>query len=295
MASGDRKRISRRKNLKVEAVSTDKARIKEEVRCQLSHPFGSEVDSKLVTFDLIGQEREARIFTATERRRVQRGGKRNDNSKTLKKEKGRGEKKETNEMRSSNLILQQKNNQLRVLNFSTLQRSKEKERASERARERDLSELRNQLQVCTEGRSFIDAVHRMKGGASVTTKTGFHRWSSDDQRNVSDDEFDGLDERKVGVVIDEQRGFRGLEMAFRGAFRASFQLGISPFFSWKFTMPPQVYDPHVVAGFPKKSHNFSLMAPEGYAPQSQLGSRNCGKLMDRFFETLVEQLEEYQH
>lgn len=41
-------------------------------------------------------------------------------------------------------------------------------------------------------------------------KTGFHRWSSDDQRNVSDDELDGLDERKVGVVIDEQRGFRGL-------------------------------------------------------------------------------------
>ncbi|WVY94790.1 hypothetical protein V8G54_033878 [Vigna mungo] len=79
MTSGDREQISQRKNLKVEAVSTDKAKITEEVKGSLfsqifigidfadlsigvltcrSHPFGSEVDNKLVTFDLIGQEGE---------------------------------------------------------------------------------------------------------------------------------------------------------------------------------------------------------------------------------------------
>ncbi|BAT72806.1 hypothetical protein VIGAN_01024300 [Vigna angularis var. angularis] len=64
-------------------------------------------------------------------------------------------------------------------------------------------------------------------------KTGFHRWSSDDQRNVSDDELDGLDERKVGVVIDEQRGFRGL---------VSFEVALP-----------------LIPSFPKKSYNFSLL------------------------------------
>ncbi|KAG2411022.1 uncharacterized protein HKW66_Vig0016870 [Vigna angularis] len=89
-------------------------------------------------------------------------------------------------------------------------------------------------------------------------KTGFHRWSSDDQRNVSDDELDGLDERKVGVVIDEQRGFRGLV-----SFEVALPL-IPMFFLKRWEL------------FLNKTE-LCNMAPEGYAPQSQLGSRNCGK------------------